>query len=71
MPLSQQEGTGEPETNVSVPQQEGQVDTTRGEAIADHNPDVVYKPERSDPDIKAVDEEKENSDAECAKMNLC
>ena len=38
-------GTEVPETNVSVPQQEVQADTTRGDAIADYNPDIDYKPE--------------------------
>ena len=45
MPWSQQEGTEEPETVVSVPQQEGKADTARGDAIADYNPDLDYEPE--------------------------
>ena len=56
MPWSQQGDTKEPEANVSVPQQEGQIDATRGRAVADYNPDLDYKPEGSDPDIKAVNE---------------
>ena len=35
LPWSQQGGTGEPQTNVSVPQQGGQADATRGEDLAD------------------------------------
>ena len=70
MPWPQQGGAEEPETNVSVPQQEGQADATRGKAIADYKSDVDYEPEGSDPDIKAVNEEEENSYAEYAKMEL-
>ena len=60
----------EPEANVSVPQQGGQVDAISGKDLANYNPYVDYKPEGSDADIKAVDEEQENSDAEYAKMKL-
>ena len=70
MPWSEQEGAGEPETTVSVPQQGGEAEATRGKAIADYDLDIEYKPEGSDPDIKAADEEEENSDAEYAKMEL-
>ena len=70
MPWSQQEGAGEPKMKVSAPQEGGQADTTRGKDIADYNPDIDYKPEGSDPDMKAFDEEEENSDAEYAKMEL-
>ena len=63
MPWSQQEGTGEPETNVSVPQQVGQADTARGKDIVDYILDLDYKPDGSDPDIKAVNKEEGNSDA--------
>ena len=34
-----------PDTNISIPQQEGQADASGGKAIADYNPDVDYKPE--------------------------
>ena len=43
MPWSQQEGTEEPETKPSAPQQEEQPDTTEGEVITDFNPDVDYE----------------------------
>ena len=55
--------TKEPETNSSVPQQEEQRDAMEGKVIANCNTDVDYKPEGSDTDIEAVDEEEENSDA--------
>ena len=69
-PQSQQGGTEESETNVSVSQQEGQADATRGKAIADYNLDIDCEPEGSDPEIKAVDKEEDNSDAEYVKMKL-
>ena len=56
--------------NVSIPQQEGQADATNCKAIAYYNPDIDYKPEGSDPDIKAVNEEEEDSDAEYAKNGV-
>ena len=34
----------------------GQRDATEGKAIADYDPDIDYKPEGSEPDIKAVNE---------------
>ena len=70
MPWSQQGGTEKPETNVSVPQQEGQADAISSKAVSDYDSDIFYKPEGSDPDIKAVNEEEENFDAEYAKMEL-
>ena len=69
MPQSQQEGVGEPKTDVGVPQQGRQAVTIRHKEVADYNPDVDHKLEGSDTDIKAVNEE-ENSDAEYAKMEL-
>ena len=68
-PQSQQ-GGAEPETNVSVPQQEGQVDVTRGKAVADYYVYIYYKWEGSDPNHEAFYEKEENSDAEHAKMEL-
>ena len=70
MPWSQQGCTEEPDTNVSVPQQEGQADATSGDDIEDYDLDIDYELEGSDPDIEAVNEEEENSDAEYAKMEL-
>ena len=70
MPWPQQGCAEEPETNISVHQQEGQEDATQGEVIADYELDVDYKPEASDPDFEAVHEEEENSDAEYVKMEL-
>ena len=69
-PWSQKVGAEEPDANVSVPQLGGQADAISGKAIVDNNPDVHYKPEGSDPDIKAVHEEEEKSDAQYAKMEL-
>ena len=40
IPWSQQGGTEKPESNSSVPWQEGHTDTTGGKVIADYNPDV-------------------------------
>ena len=65
-----QGGTGKPETNSSAPQQEEQRDATEGKAVADHDIDIGYESERSDPDIKAVNEVEENSEAEYVKMEL-
>ena len=70
MSQSQQEGTGVPETNVSNRQQGGPSDAARGRDVADYNTDVDYEPEGSGPDIKAVFENEEDSDAEYAKMEL-
>ena len=67
--LLPQGGAEEPDTNLSVPQQEEHRDAREGEVV-DHNPDLDYKSEGSDPDIKAVDEEEENSEAEHANMEL-
>ena len=41
----QPEGTEEPQTNTSVPQQERQADATEGKVIADYKLDVDYKSE--------------------------
>ena len=41
----QLEGTGEPKTNPSVPQQGGQRGVREGEAIADYDQDLDYEPE--------------------------
>ena len=69
-PWSQQGGTDEPETSTGVPQQEGKKEATRGKVVADYDPDIDNKPEESDPEIKAVNEEEEHSDAEYVKMEL-
>ena len=68
MPWLQQGGTDEPEMNISFPQQQEQAYAKRGEAIADYDLDVDYKPDESDPEIKAFDEEEKNSDADYVKM---
>ena len=62
--------TEEHQANPSFPQQEEQSDATEGEVIVDYGPDVEYKPEESDPEIKQVDEAeaKLNSDANYAKL---
>ena len=39
-PWSWQKGADETEVNISVPQQVGQTDASRGEVVADYNPDV-------------------------------
>ena len=54
----------EPENNSSAPQQEELSDAREDKFIADYYIDVDYKPEESNPDIKAVNKEEENSDAE-------
>ena len=66
---SQQEDPGKPEINVDAPQQGGQADTTKGTAMAGYHPDIDYKSEASDPDIKAVNEEEDNSDAKYKKRS--
>ena len=43
---------------------------TGGKAVADYNPDVDYKPEGSDHEIDAFNEEEENSNAEYANMEV-
>ena len=43
MPWSLQEGTEEPETNPSVPQQEKQPDAAEGKVIADYDQDISYE----------------------------
>ena len=70
MPQSQQEGTGGPKTNVSVPQQDEQTDITRGKDKAYYNLDVDCKSEGSDPEIETFNENEENSDTKYAKMEL-
>ena len=70
MPWSQQGSAEEHETNIRVLQQEGQANATSSKAAAHYNQNVDYKPEGSDPDIKAIDEGEENSDAVYAKMEL-
>ena len=68
MPWSWQGGAEKPESNSSVPQQEGHTDTTGGKAVADYDPDIDYQPEGSDPQIEAVNKEEEISDAVHGKM---
>ena len=65
---SQPEGAEEPQTNISVSQQEEQTNAAEGKVIADYEPDVDYKPEGSEPKIKPVKEVEENSDAEYLKL---
>ena len=57
----QQGGEKEPETNPTVPQQEGQPHATEGKVIADYNLDEDYKSEGSDPEIKPVEEVEKKS----------
>ena len=70
MPQPQQGGTDEPKSNSNIPQQGGHADAMGDEVIADFDLDVDYKPEGSGPEIKAVNKDEENSDAEYAKMEL-
>ena len=65
-----QAGVVEPKTNPSVPQQEEQRNVVESKVMADDNLDVDHESEGSHPDIEAVNEEEENSDAEYAKMEL-
>ena len=39
----QPEGAGEPETNLSVPQQEAQPDAAESEVIVDYGSDIDYE----------------------------
>ena len=64
------EGTGEPETNSSAPQQEEQSDAAEGKVIVDCNLDVDY--EGSEPENESVAQEKkeESYNAEYANMDI-
>ena len=66
----QPEGTEEPQTNISIPQQERQLDAAEGKVVADYELDINYQSEGWDPEIEAVHDKEENSDAEYAKMEL-
>ena len=55
------EGTGEPETNPSDPQQEEQPDATEGKVIVDYNLDVNYVGSESKNEPGAQEEKEENS----------
>ena len=70
MPQPQQGGTEEPKTNISVSQQEKQGDAACGEVIADYDPVMYYEPEGTDPNIKAVHKEEENSDVKKCKNGV-
>ena len=62
---SLREGTGEPQTNHSVPQQYEQADTAENKVIADYKPDVDYKSNGSNLEIEPdAKENKEDSNAE-------
>ena len=70
MPQPQLGGAKKPETNTSVPQQEGHAGTTGGKHVTDNDLDVEYEPESNDePDAKE-DEEEENSNVEYVKMEI-
>ena len=66
----QQGDTEEPDTNLRAPQQEKQRDITGGTVVSDYDTDVDYEPQGSNPEIKAVNKEEENSDTEQGKMEL-
>ena len=57
-------------TNISIPQQEKQTDAARGKVIGGYDPDVDYEPKKSGPEIKAVNKDEENYDAQYAKIKL-
>ena len=56
----QAEGTGESDTNPSVPQQEEQLDTTEGKVIAHYNLHINY--DRSEPKDNPVAREEKEED---------
>ena len=60
------EGTGEPEANPSVPQQEEQPDATEGEAIVDYDLDVDYEGLEHENEPVAQEEKEKISNAEYA-----
>ena len=69
--LFQPEGAEEPETNLSIPQQEEWADAAEGKITADYKLGVDYTPDRSDPENETdAQEEEENFDAEYAKIEL-
>ena len=41
----QPEGTEEPQTNISIPQQERQLDAAEGKVVADYELDINYESE--------------------------
>ena len=57
----QPECTEEPETNLSVSQQEEHSDAIKGKAIEDYKLDIDYKPVRSDPEIMPVNQVEEKA----------
>ena len=63
------EGTGEHETNPSVPQQKEQPDAAEGKVI-DYNLDLDYEGSESENEQAAQEEQEENSDAEYANINI-
>ena len=69
---SQVEGAGEPETNSSVPQQEGLADAIDRKVIIDYDLDIDYESEGSYPEIKPVDQvqEEDGPYAEYAEMEI-
>ena len=60
----QPQGTREPETNHSVPQQEEQPDATEGKVIADYGLDINYEGSEPKIELDVQAEKEENSDAE-------
>ena len=67
----QPEGAEETQKNINVPWQEESSDAAEDESITDYELDVDYKPEGSDPEIKAdAQEEERNFNAEHIKMEL-
>ena len=70
MPWSQQEGTEEPETNPSAPQQKEHPDATEGGDIADYDLDIDY--DGSEHKNKPVTQEQKEKDPDMdyTKMKL-
>ena len=64
------EGTGQPETNDSVSQQDEQPNTTKKEVIVDYNQDIDCEGSGPKNEPVAQDWKEQNSDAECANMEI-
>ena len=70
MPQSWQEGTEEPETNLSVPQQEEQLDATEDKDIVDSEKGIGYEGSEPKNEPVAQGENNEDPDKEYAKIEL-
>ena len=67
---SQQESAEEPETNLSVPQQEEHPDTVEDRDITDYDLDIDYEGSEPKNEQVAQEQKEEDPEAEYAKMEL-